>query len=324
MRPGSQKALDPGLIYDLTTEDYLGFLCGLGYYPDEIALVARRNFTCSSSKIIASNLNYPSFVALFNTAIEGRHGRVSAGQADQSQTIRLTRTVTNVGSAASSYKVTVSPLGTVKAVVEPDVLSCDFTAKELLNILQARQSLNKLAGAAWLSGSYKWVAEAGWAPTAPSVWCLLAVGMAEEGVPVPGCKVGGFIVSIPLVMVAALLCVMSMLTALGLSNLRYSESSRDTGEEMTLEANRGNKQENSAKSIQSRKTKKITKSTSIMGSQKEKQVKEAEGTLGQPLRRVEDNKLLRNLFSRTNGEEVSWSFHQKKEGNYQTHKDKIL
>ncbi|CAI0544501.1 unnamed protein product [Linum tenue] len=38
-------------------------------------------------------------------------------------------------------------------------------------------------------------------------------------------KVGGFIASIPLVMVAALLCFMwAMLTALGLSNLRYSEA----------------------------------------------------------------------------------------------------
>lgn len=40
----------------------------------------------------------------------------------------------------------------------------------------------------------------------------------------PG-KVGGFIASIPQVMVAALLCFMwAMLTALGLSNLRYSEA----------------------------------------------------------------------------------------------------
>lgn len=40
----------------------------------------------------------------------------------------------------------------------------------------------------------------------------------------PG-KVGGFIASIPEVMVAALLCFMwAMLTALGLSNLRYSEA----------------------------------------------------------------------------------------------------
>lgn len=38
-------------------------------------------------------------------------------------------------------------------------------------------------------------------------------------------KVGGFIASIPDVMVAALLCFMwAMLTALGLSNLRYSEA----------------------------------------------------------------------------------------------------
>lgn len=38
-------------------------------------------------------------------------------------------------------------------------------------------------------------------------------------------KVGGFIASIPGVIVAALLCFMwAMLTALGLSNLRYSEA----------------------------------------------------------------------------------------------------
>lgn len=38
-------------------------------------------------------------------------------------------------------------------------------------------------------------------------------------------KVGGFIASIPNVMVAALLCIMwAMLAALGLSNLRYSEA----------------------------------------------------------------------------------------------------
>lgn len=38
-------------------------------------------------------------------------------------------------------------------------------------------------------------------------------------------KVGGFLASIPEVMVAALLCFMwAMLTALGLSNLRYSEA----------------------------------------------------------------------------------------------------
>ncbi|KAM7522479.1 hypothetical protein LguiA_012381 [Lonicera macranthoides] len=38
-------------------------------------------------------------------------------------------------------------------------------------------------------------------------------------------EVGGFLASIPVVMVAALLCFMwAMLTALGLSNLRYSEA----------------------------------------------------------------------------------------------------
>ncbi|CAN1297899.1 Nucleobase-ascorbate transporter 12 [Linum perenne] len=42
-------------------------------------------------------------------------------------------------------------------------------------------------------------------------------------------KVGGFIASIPQVMVAALLCYMwAMLTALGLSNLRYSEAGSET------------------------------------------------------------------------------------------------
>ncbi|KAF3795399.1 Nucleobase-ascorbate transporter 12 [Nymphaea thermarum] len=67
------------------------------------------------------------------------------------------------------------------------------------------------------------------------VFALVPLGLAiawayaflltEAGVYSYKGKVGGFIASIPLVMVAALLCFMwSMLTALGLSNLRYSEA----------------------------------------------------------------------------------------------------
>lgn len=53
-----------------------------------------------------------------------------------------------------------------------------------------------------------------WSPTASNLLSGIASG-----------KVGGFIASIPEVIVAALLCFMwAMLAALGLSNLRYSEA----------------------------------------------------------------------------------------------------
>ncbi|MCD9560002.1 hypothetical protein HAX54_018387 [Datura stramonium] len=112
------SALNPGLVYDINADDYLNFLCAIKYTPSQINSIARRNFTCDSSKKYSvTDLNYPSFAVSFTA--ESPAGTGSAG----SNTIKYSRTLTNVG-PAGTYKVTVSsPSSSVKIMVEPETLS---------------------------------------------------------------------------------------------------------------------------------------------------------------------------------------------------------
>ncbi|CAD5180329.1 subtilisin-like protease SBT1.7 [Musa acuminata AAA Group] len=112
------KALDPGLVYDLTVDDYLDFLCALNYTTLQIASVSRRsNFNCDNKKAYAvSDLNYPSFAVAFATA-SGAGGGGSAAT-----TVKHTRTLTNVG-APGTYKATVSAPQEAKVTVDPSELS---------------------------------------------------------------------------------------------------------------------------------------------------------------------------------------------------------
>ncbi|KAJ0248204.1 PA domain-containing protein [Hirschfeldia incana] len=101
-------AINPGLIYDLTTVDYLDFLCALNYTSSQIKRASRRNYTCDPSKTYSvGNLNYPSFAV--NVQGSGAY--------------KYMRTVTSVG-GAGSYSVKVSSETTaVKISVVPEVLN---------------------------------------------------------------------------------------------------------------------------------------------------------------------------------------------------------
>ncbi|CAH8329814.1 unnamed protein product [Eruca vesicaria subsp. sativa] len=101
-------AVNPGLIYDLTTVDYLGFLCALNYNSSQIKMVSRGNYTCDHRKTYSvADLNYPSF----------------AVTVDGYGTYKYTRTVTNVGGAGTySVRVTSETMA-VKISVVPEVLN---------------------------------------------------------------------------------------------------------------------------------------------------------------------------------------------------------
>ncbi|XP_045815859.1 subtilisin-like protease SBT1.7 [Trifolium pratense] len=116
------SALNPGLVYDLTVDDYLSFLCALNYSNANIEIVARRKYTCDPKKQYSiTDLNYPSFVVVF----EGGHSV---------EEIKYTRTLTNVGSART-YKVSVkSDAPSVKISVEPEVLSFKRNEKKLYTV----------------------------------------------------------------------------------------------------------------------------------------------------------------------------------------------
>ncbi|KAF7848919.1 hypothetical protein BT93_L1444 [Corymbia citriodora subsp. variegata] len=100
-----RKALSPGLIYDLTADDYIAFICSLNYTIEQVQSVVRRtNVTCSTKLSNPGQLNYPSFAVVF---------------APNKTLVQYTREVTNVGDAGSVYRVEVEVPSTVALRVRP-------------------------------------------------------------------------------------------------------------------------------------------------------------------------------------------------------------
>ncbi|XVF73312.1 hypothetical protein PTKIN_Ptkin12aG0191400 [Pterospermum kingtungense] len=113
-----ERASDPGLIYDITPEDYLYYLCSLEYEDYQIYLFAH-NFTCPKHATMQpGDLNYPSFAVNFDKRAEN---------------IRVTykRTVTNVGPPKSTYKVVVEEPKGVSVIVEPESLAFEKLGEKL-------------------------------------------------------------------------------------------------------------------------------------------------------------------------------------------------
>eukprot|EP01018_Ginkgo_biloba_P040198 Gb_37581 [translate_table: standard] len=146
-----QKALDPGLIYDISVEDYLEFLCSLNYTPAQIMTIAKKNFTCDSTKITSpADLNYPSFSVVFPS---------------NSFVVKYTRTVTNVGRPGLTYNVTaVSSSDLVTIQVEPQTLyfkeqnekqnyKVTFTTKPLPPVVQG-STPSSFGSLTWTDGSH--------------------------------------------------------------------------------------------------------------------------------------------------------------------------
>lgn len=111
------SALNPGLVYDITADDYFDFLCALNYTAAQIQLVTKRNTTCDSSKTYrVGDLNYPSFAVVVPSDSSHKSGSTTV--------VKHTRTLTNVGPASSTYKVsTSSDSNSVQISVVPETLA---------------------------------------------------------------------------------------------------------------------------------------------------------------------------------------------------------
>ncbi|KAK9035170.1 hypothetical protein V6N11_077218 [Hibiscus sabdariffa] len=94
-------AMDPGLVYDLVTTDYLNFLCTLGYNETLISLFSEDPYKCPPTPIDLTSFNYPS-ITIPNLA----------------GSITVTRTVKNVGSPGTYRAQLRRPMG-ISVYVKP-------------------------------------------------------------------------------------------------------------------------------------------------------------------------------------------------------------
>ncbi|XP_010042392.2 subtilisin-like protease 4 [Eucalyptus grandis] len=136
------KAIDPGFIYDIQPDNYIPYLCGLGYTDTQVATIAHKPVKCSRS-IPEGELNYPSF-------------SVTLGPPQT-----FTRTVTNVGAGNLSYVVMVVPPQGVHIIVKPTILAFSkLNQKARYSVTFSRESSTGKTGSysqgylRWDSGKY--------------------------------------------------------------------------------------------------------------------------------------------------------------------------
>ncbi|KAF3955215.1 hypothetical protein CMV_019540 [Castanea mollissima] len=126
------KAMDPGLIYDMGLQDYIQFVCGLGYTKKQMILLLRRTrWSCDHKSI--HDLNYPTFIGVLSN--ETRYP----------VTMKFNRVVTNVGNDKSVYRAHLENIPTgMRVSVKPRILT--FTRKHQNRSFVASVVLDKLDG----------------------------------------------------------------------------------------------------------------------------------------------------------------------------------
>ncbi|XP_011000330.1 PREDICTED: subtilisin-like protease SBT5.4 [Populus euphratica] len=92
------RASDPGLVYDLTVNDFLNYLCSRGYTAKDLKLFTDKPYTCPKSFSL-TDFNYPSISAI-----------------NLNDTITVSRRVKNVGSPGKYYIHVREPTGVLVSV----------------------------------------------------------------------------------------------------------------------------------------------------------------------------------------------------------------
>ncbi|XWS12159.1 hypothetical protein CRYUN_Cryun37aG0066000 [Craigia yunnanensis] len=110
------RALNPGLVYDIDDSEYVAFLCSIGYDSKRIAVFVREptsSDVCEVKFATPGDLNYPSFSVVFDS---------------NDQVIKYKRTVKNVGTSVDAvYEAKVNAPPGVEISVSPSKL--EFSAE---------------------------------------------------------------------------------------------------------------------------------------------------------------------------------------------------
>ncbi|KAJ8549607.1 hypothetical protein K7X08_033314 [Anisodus acutangulus] len=141
------KAIDPGLIYDITPQDYINLLCALNLTSEQIKTITRSSYTCSSPSL---DLNYPSFIGYFNS---------NSNESDPTRIQEFQRKVTNVGDGVSEYTAMLTPMPGFKVSVVPEKLS--FKEKYEKQSYKLRIEGPTLMNDSLVHGSVSWVEKGG-------------------------------------------------------------------------------------------------------------------------------------------------------------------
>ncbi|KAG6382574.1 hypothetical protein SASPL_157755 [Salvia splendens] len=142
-----QKAMDPGLVYDISSYDYVDFLCSSNYTAKNIQVVTRKAVAvCRRRRAHIGNLNYPTLAAVFQQY--GKH-RLST---------HFIRTVTNVGDPDSVYTVKIRAPAGVVVTVAPERLAFRRVGQKLNFVVRVRTEAVMLSPGSSVvrSGSILW------------------------------------------------------------------------------------------------------------------------------------------------------------------------
>ncbi|XP_073031947.1 subtilisin-like protease SBT3 [Primulina eburnea] len=142
------RALDPGLIYDATAQDYINLLCAMNFNSSQIKTITRSSsHNCSFQSL---DLNYPSFIAYF----KGNNTKSNVKEVQE-----FHRTVTNVGEENSVYIANLTAVNGLKVIVSPDRL--EFTKKYEKKRYKLSLEGSKLTNDSLVFGFLTWVQAGG-------------------------------------------------------------------------------------------------------------------------------------------------------------------
>lgn len=132
------QAMDPGLVYDLTVDDHLNFLCALKFNATQIESFSESPYKCPTKPINLANFNYPSIT------IPNFNGLIT-----------VARTVKNVG-YPSTYRVGVrSPTG-LSVVVKPRKLKFRKFGEEKMFSVTVKANKGTAATMNYVFGELVW------------------------------------------------------------------------------------------------------------------------------------------------------------------------
>lgn len=142
-----KKALDPGLVYDISPQEYFEFLCTQNPTPNQMKVFSKyANRTCKHSLAGPGELNYPAISVVFP-----EKASVSV--------LSVRRTVTNVGPPVSNYHVSVTPFSGAFVAVEPTSLSFTKVGQKLSYKVtfttKSRQTAPEFGDLVWKDGVHK-------------------------------------------------------------------------------------------------------------------------------------------------------------------------